>query len=139
MQRFFRRFQSPGGVQSRRELEADFVSADFVRCLRGFFQRQNSGALGFVQLPQAGGNQNPVFAGERNQVGDRAERDQIQQRFQIKFRRAGEICFAPAFDQGMRELEGEAGGAKLGERSWELGAGSWGFTSANAFGAGDET
>ena len=64
---------------------------------------------------QTGGNQNPVFAGQRHEVGNRAERDQIQQRFQIKFRRAGQTGFASAFDQGVRELERQAGGAKFGE------------------------
>ncbi len=117
LQRFFRRLQSAGGVQSRRELEADFVGADLVRRLRGFFQRKNSGALGFVQLPQAGVNQNPVFAGERNQVRNCSERDQVQKRFQIEFRRAGQIGFAPAFDNCVRELERKAGGTKLGESS----------------------
>ena len=105
----------PAAFKSRRELKTDFVSADFFRRLRDFFQRENSGALGFVQLPQTGGNQNPIFADERNQIRNRAERDQIQQRFQIKFRRAGQIGFAPAFDERVREFEGESGGTKFAE------------------------
>ena len=82
-------FQTAGGVQSRRELKADIVRAEFLRRLRDFFQRDESRALGFVQSLQTGGNQDSVFANERHDVGNRAERDQIQQRAQIKFHRAG--------------------------------------------------
>ena len=115
MQRFLGGFQPAGGVQARRELEADFVSAEFGGRLRDLLQRNQSGPLRRVQPFQTGGNQNPVFAGQRHQVGNRAERDQIEQRSQIKFRRAGQAGFASAFDQRMGQFEGEADGAKFGE------------------------
>ena len=141
-------FQPSGGVQSRRELEADFVSAEFLRRLRDFFQCDEPGPLRFVQPLQAGGNQDAVFADERHDVGNRAERDQIQQRAQIKFRRAGQAVFASALDQRVGQFEREAGGAKLIEKFRlrrlplsELPEGglSCGFTSATAAGAGLET
>ena len=114
MQRFFRRFEAAGGIEPGRKLKTDFVNADGVVRLRDFFQRDNPGALGLVQLPQAGGSENAVFACQRNEVGNRSQRDQIQQRLQIKFRHAGQIFFAPAFNDGMREFKGKAGGAKFG-------------------------
>ncbi len=81
--------------------------------MRGLFQRDQSGPLRRVQPLQTGGDQNAIFAGERNEVGNRAQRDQIQQRSQIEFRRAGQAGFASAFDQRMGEFEGEAGGAEF--------------------------
>ena len=78
-------------------------------------QGDQPGPLRGVQAFQAGGNQNAVLAGQRDDVGDGAERDQIEQRAQIEFRRAGQTGFASAFDQGVGELEGEAGGAEFVE------------------------
>ena len=46
-------------------------------------------------------DENAVFTGERNEVSNRAERDEIQKRLQIEFRRAGQTGFASAFDKGM--------------------------------------
>ena len=83
--------------------------------LRDFFQRDEAGPLRLVQPFQTGGNQNAVLADERNQIGNRAERDQVQQRAQIKFRRAGQAGFASALHQRVRQLEREAGGAQFRE------------------------
>ena len=116
MQRFLGGFQTAGGVQARRELESDFVSAELdLRCWATFFNATNSGALRCVQAVQSGGNQNAVFADERNDVRDGAQRDQVEQRAQIEIRRAGQADFAAALDQRVGEFEGEAGGAKFGE------------------------
>ena len=93
VQRFLGGFQPAGGVQARRELEADFIRADGLGALGDFFQRHQSGALRGVQSFQAGGNQHPVFAGQRNDVGNRAQRDQIEQRTQIKFGEPGRFRF----------------------------------------------
>ena len=114
-QRFLRRFQPPGGVQARGELEADFVRAERRRALGDLFQRHQAGPLRVAQPFQSGGNENAVFADERHEVGNRAERDEIEQRAQIEFRRAGQTDFASALDQGVGEFEGEAGGAEFGE------------------------
>ena len=115
LQRFFGGFQPAGGVEARRELKTDFVCAEHGRTLRHFLQRHEAGAPGGAQPFQTGGNKNPVFTGERNQIRNRAQRHQIQQRLQVKFRRAGQIDFATALDQSVGEFEGQAGGAKLGE------------------------
>ena len=64
---------------------------------------------------QTGGNENAIFAGQWHNVGDGAERDQIEQRPQIKIRRARQTGFASAFDQSMGEFEREADGTKFGK------------------------
>ena len=88
---------------------------EVARRLRDLFQRDQSGPLRCVQPFQTGGDENAVFAGERHEIGNRAQRDQIQQRPQIEFRRAGQTGFASAFDQRVRQFERQAGGTQFGE------------------------
>ncbi len=53
VQGFLGGFQPAGGVQARRELKTDFISAQLLRRLRDFFQRDESGPLRQVQSFQA--------------------------------------------------------------------------------------
>ncbi len=69
---------------------------------------------------EAGGNEDAVLAGQRDEVGDGAERDQVEQRAQVEIRRARQARFASALHQGVGELEGEAGGAEFGEEVLEF-------------------
>jgi hypothetical protein len=91
------------------------VRAEFFGRLRNLLQRDQPGPAGGVELLQTDSDENPVLAGERHDVGNGAERDQVQQRFQIKVGRAGQTGFATAFDKSVGEFEGKAGGAKLME------------------------
>ena len=75
-----------------------------------FLQSDESGPLRCVQPLQAGGHQNPILTGERNDIGNRAQRHQIEQRPQIEFRGAGQIDFASAFDQRVGQFERQANG-----------------------------
>ena len=149
-------FEAAGGVETGRELEADFVGAEQGRGLSDSFQGDQAGALGGVEAFQASGDQDAVLAGERDDVGDGAEGDQVEQGAQVEVGCAGQAGFASALEEGVGEFEGEAGGAEFGEggrsyMSWtglhglheEVGAGagrpSWGLTRAVAAGAGEET
>ena len=71
-------FQPSGGVETRRELKTDVMGAQHGGRLRGLFQGNESGSLRQVQSLQPGGDQNAVFSNERNQVGNRAQCDQIE-------------------------------------------------------------
>ena len=119
-QGFLGGFQAAGGIEAGRELEADFVGAEQGRGLGDSFQGDQAGALGGVQAFQAGGNQNAVFAGQRDDVGNGAEGDQVEQGAQVEVGRAGQAGFASALEEGVGELEGEAGGTEFGEGREEL-------------------
>ena len=108
-------FEAAGGIEAGRELEADFVGAERGRGLGDSFQGDQAGPLGGVQAFQAGGDQNAVFAGERDDVGDGAEGDQVEQGAQVEVGCAGQAGFASALEEGVGEFEGEAGGAEFGE------------------------
>ena len=119
-QRVFGGFEAAGGVETGRELEADFVCAERDRGLSDSFQRDQARALGGVEALQANGSEDAVLAGQRNDVGDGAEGDQIEQGAQVKVRGAGQAGFASALEESVRELEGEAGGTEFGEGGGEL-------------------
>ena len=109
--------------------------------------------MGCGQALQADGNQEAVLAGQRDDVGDGAEGDQVEQGAQVEIGGAGQAGFASALEQGVGEFEGETDGAEFGEGVPGLdalhelhegvGAGdaapSWGLTSAVAAGGGEET
>ena len=93
-------FEAARGVETGGELEADFVGAEQGRGLSDSFQGDQAGPLGGVQALQAGGNQNAVLAGERDDVGDGAEGDQVEQGAQVEVGRAGQAGFASALERG---------------------------------------
>ena len=115
VQGFLGGFQPAGGVETGGELEADFVGAEPGRGLSDSFQGHQPGPLGGVQAFQAGGDQNAVLAGQRDDVGNGAESDQVEQGAQVEVGRAGQPGFASALDEGVGEFEGEAGGTEFGE------------------------
>ena len=51
--------------------------------------------------------ENPIFSGERNQIRDGAEGDQIEEWSEVKRRRIGEAVFAPTFHERMGQLESQ--------------------------------
>ena len=111
----FGRLKAPRGVEARRELEPDLESAQQGRGLSHSFQRHEAGPLGFGQAIQADGNQAPVFAGEGDDVGNRAQCDQIQQRAQVEIDGVGQASLASALGQRVGELEGNSHGAEFGK------------------------
>ena len=111
-------FQAAGGIEPGRELEPDFVGAQQRGALSDPFQGDQPGPLGRGQALQAGGNQDPVFAGQRDDVGNGAQRDQVEQGAQVEVGGARQARFASALDQGVGEFEGEADGAEFGEGAW---------------------
>ena len=98
-----------------RELKADFVAADRALDAGDFLECDESGPCRGGEPLQASGHENAVLGDERHEVGDGAERDEIEQRAQIKFLRAGEVGGATVLEQRVCELEGQAGGAEFGE------------------------
>ncbi len=96
-------------------MEAHFVGAERRRTLGDLLQGDQARPLRRVQTLQAGGDQDAVFPGQRDQVGDGAQRDQVEQGAQVEIGRAGQAGLAPALDQRVGELEGQADGTKFGE------------------------
>ena len=72
------------------------------------FQRDKARSFRGVQPFQSGGDEDAVLAGERDEIGNSAQRDEIEQRAQIIIRCAGKVHLASAFDECVCELEGEA-------------------------------
>ena len=79
------------------------------------FKATSPGRWVGVQALQADGNQDAVLAGQRDDVGNGAEGDQVEQGAQVEVGGAGQAGFASALEEGVGELEGEAGGAEFGE------------------------
>ena len=96
-------------------MEADLVGAEPGRGAGDPFQGDQPRPPGGVEAFQAGGNQDAVLAGERDNVGNGAEGDQVEQGAQVEVGRAGQSGLASAFQEGMGEFEGEAGGTEFGE------------------------
>ena len=78
--------------------------------MRDLFQGNEAGAFGGVQPFQSGGDEDTVLAGEWDEIGNRPQRDKVEQRAQIVISRDGKIHLAPTFDERVSELEGEADG-----------------------------
>ena len=76
-----------GGIDARAEAEGQIGRGQFGRApLRHLDQGRNACARRTSANPlQAGGDEHAIVVVERNQVGDGAERDQIEQSRQIRF------------------------------------------------------
>ena len=71
--------------------------------------------MGGVQAFQADGGQNAVLAGQRDDVSNSAEGDQVEQRAQVELGCARQAGLAAALEQGVGEFEGEAHRTELRE------------------------
>ena len=92
----------------------------------GLLQGDEAGALRRVEALQAGADKDAVLARQGDDVGNRAEGDQVQEGAQVEIGDAGQAGFAAALDEGMGQLEGEADRAEFGEiRVAVEGRGSW--------------
>src|SRR5258705_7128513 len=78
-ERFQRIFKASRGFESRRELKAVFVTADFSRNFRDLAQCQQSWPRGVVQPFKASSYQDTILAVERHNVSDCAQRNQIEE------------------------------------------------------------
>ena len=70
-----------------------------------------------IQSPESARDENAVLARQGNEIGDGAQRRQVEQRAQVKVLRAGQTDFTPALQQCVREFERKADGAELTERA----------------------
>ena len=77
-------FESTGGVQAGRKLEADFIAADAAANPGDFLQGQQSRTLRRVEAFESSGDEDAVLARERDEVSDGAERDQVEKRAQVE-------------------------------------------------------
>ena len=111
LERLARVAQAPGGVDPRREPEADVRGADTGAVdARGRHQRPQAGPCGAGEPAQAGADEPAVLVDQRHDVCDRRERDQVE----VQLER-GRV--APRLRvERLGELEDDARTAQLGER-----------------------
>ena len=76
--------------------------------MRDFLERHQAGALSGVQALEAGRYEQAVFANQWNDVGNGAQRDEVQQRAQIVISETRKIEAASALEECVGEFEGEA-------------------------------
>ena len=108
LQRDVRIADPAGGVDARRHAESDVGRGQLGAQLRTFDQGPDTGANLPPQRFDAVFDHDPVFAEERNDIGDGSEGDIVEHLFEPGLESA-EIVFAPVFDEGVRELEGGSG------------------------------
>jgi hypothetical protein len=101
--------EAAGGVESGAEEEADFITPDGSGDLGDLAEGLEAGALGLVEALESGADQDAVLVSERHQIGDGAERDQIEAVFEIEGDGIGFAGVAGGFKEGVGEFEGEAG------------------------------
>ena len=95
----------PGGVDARREPEADSALVDHRGIdSRRAHERSEPGSLRARELPEAGDRERAVLVDERDDVGDRAERDEV------------EVPLERIVRERLEKLERDARSAELGER-----------------------
>ena len=103
--------QPPGGVDPRREPEADRARVDAARVdARHVHQRLQPGLARRGQRAQPRAHEPPVLAHERHAVGDRGERDEVEVRV------GGRRIHARGLEQRPREQVRDAGRAQLRAR-----------------------
>ncbi|MPM73291.1 hypothetical protein SDC9_120268 [bioreactor metagenome] len=96
------------GVNARRHAEGDVGGGEFGAQLGAFDQGANAGSELFAQGLDPVFDHDAVFTEQRNDVGDGAESDIVEDFFQAGLKTA-KVVFAPVFDEGVRELERGAG------------------------------
>ncbi len=96
-------------------MKTDFIDADrrpdFGHCL----QSDQPGPWRPLQSLESGRDQDAVFAGQRNEIGDGAQRHQIEQWTKIKVLRPGQTGFASPLHQCVREFERQPDRAEFRE------------------------
>lgn len=104
-------FQPPGGVQARPQREADVAGGQPARIAAAGLDQgaQPDAALAGAQAAQAGGDQSAVVVVQRNQIGDGADRDQVEQGQQVRLGLVGErALFAQVPPQRHQHVEDHA-------------------------------
>jgi hypothetical protein len=111
--------KAAGGVETGSEAEAD-VLCDERRLLvqaGDFEQRSDSGDRQFPQRLQAVADQDPVFADQRDDVGDGSQRGEADGRFEkLTHRRRGAAAFTQPLADGPGQLERDPGTAEVAKR-----------------------
>jgi hypothetical protein len=123
VQGLFGIFEPASSVEARGELEAYFINTNRIWGLGDALERDEAGALGHVQALKTSGDKDAIFAGERNEVGDGAEGDQVQERTKVVIGGGRDGEFAGALEKGVREFESEADRAQFME--WWSGGVGW--------------
>ena len=128
-------FQASGGVEARGELKTGLVAADGRRTLGHRFQRHQAGAPGQGETFESRAGENAIFSRQRNQVGNRAQRSQIQVLTQIIFDSGRFAASRSCLTRAWASLNA----SPAEQNSGPGGSARRGLTSATAGGGGAET
>ncbi len=108
--------EAAGGVDARREAEAEIGRAHARRIdARARHQRAQARPIGLGEAPHPAAHERAVLVGERHDVGDRGERDEIGELVERR-RQRGRVAAVTARPERLRELEHDARAAQVGER-----------------------
>ena len=103
----FSGFQASGGVEARPKLESHFIDPHGAAGSGHPLQRLQAKPGGGIEPFETCMHQDPVLANQGDQVGDGAQRHQVEQRFEIVGVEAAESGLTSVFDQGVGQLEGQ--------------------------------
>ena len=78
-----------------------------------FFKGNEAWAGGFAQLLEAGADEFAVFAGQRHEVGDGAQRNEVEVLIEVEVALLLQALLPAALDECVGELEGEPNGAEF--------------------------
>ena len=103
-------------VDARRQPEAEIGCAHARRVDAGArHERAQARAVGLGEAPQAAPHERAVLVGQRHDVGDRGQRDEVGELVEGR-RQACRIAAVPARPERLGELEHDARAAQVGER-----------------------
>jgi hypothetical protein len=94
--------------------KADVASTEGWAHIGNRHQGGESGPPGSRHLLKTAMHENTILAHERDQVGKRRQRHDIQIVFEV------DVRIGPSLEQGMRDLERHAGAAKIGKPAVSL-------------------
>ena len=105
-----------GGVDARRQAKAEIGRADARRIDAGRdHQRAQARAIAASEAAHASSHERAVLIDQRHDIGDRRQRDEIEQLLELE-RHVGRVAAMAARPERLRQLERDARAAQLGER-----------------------
>src|SRR5688572_28466006 len=108
-------FEPACSVETRGQLEANFVAANLASNRGYFLERDQSGALSHVESLDSGADEDAILAVQRNQVCNGAQRDEVEKRPEIELLGPRQTCRTTVLQNRMRQLESEADRTELPE------------------------
>jgi hypothetical protein len=110
-------FEPAGGVETRSQLEGNFVAGNGAVQTSNLLQGDKAGALSGAEVIESGASEDSVFASKGDEISNSAQGDEIQKEAKVEILRFVPAERTATFEQGVSEFESEAGAAKVA-RLW---------------------